>query len=111
MAIDLSSALDAVDAVFGSGSVYTPPLPAAGEVPVIAISATNDADLQLGVGRVVSSRGIFEVQASHFSAVSAPDPERGGTLVTAGGSWRIEAPPEMLDVDRRVWTLRCVKVS
>lgn len=112
MGVDLSAALDAVDAAFGAAGVntYTPPLPGAAAISVVAVAKLEDVSQTIGPGRQVSGRGTFEVQTRYFEAAAAAvarAPVKDGVLTIGGVRWIIRELPELLDPERRVYTLRC----
>lgn len=107
MAVDLTAALDAVEAAFGVEAIYRAPRPGAPAEPVTVIARREDAELVIGPGRAMTARGIFELRAGALTDT----PQAGGVLTVAGASWRIEGPPEQLDPDRRVVTLRCARLT
>lgn len=100
-------ALDAVFAAFGVAAVYTPPIPDAPGVDVVTVARREDQAAQFGGGRVLAAPGLFEVRAAEL----ASPPVKGGTLDIGTDRWRVESTPEMLDPDRLVWTLRCIRLA
>lgn len=107
MGIDLTAALDAVDAAFGVAAVYVPPSPpGAAGIDVVVTPARRDSEVSFAGSRGRASTGVFEVRVS-----DAWTPVKGGFLTVGAAAWIINDAPTREDLDGRVWTLRCGPAS